>query len=97
MIELYKKLERAAGSAPPRLPVPRIVTIFSKCAEYGIQDGVIKRLHFNDLQVLIYSLDIQNIRQQLKNAAKMKSGSKQQPRVIDISQEEAAKFLKRGL
>lgn len=56
---------------------------------------MIKRLHFNDLYVLILSLDIQNIKNTLRHKQKMADKNKG-VEVRDISQEEAVRFLKGG-
>jgi len=61
-----------------------------------VQDCVIRRLHFNDLQVLIMSIDIANIKQQLRQLKKMQN-AKQAKNIVDISQTDAVKFLKGGL
>jgi len=65
-----------------------------KCVEHKIQDCLIQRLHFNDLYVLLLSLDIADIRQTLRNRQAAKS--KNAPNVRDIPQTDAVKFLKGG-
>lgn len=75
--------------------MPRVITLFQKCVEHKIQDCLIKRLHFNDLYVLILSLDIQNIKNTLRHKQKMADKNKG-VEVRDISQEEAVRFLKGG-
>ena len=75
--------------------MPRVITLFQKCVEHKIQDCLIKRLHFNDLYVLILSLDIQNIKNALRHKQKMANKNKG-VEVRDISPEEAVKFLKGG-
>ena len=66
-----------------------------KCVEHNIQPCLLERLHFNDLCVLIYSLDITNLKQILtqKHKASRKGSD---ANVRDISQEEAVRFLKGG-
>lgn len=93
---MHKKLG-AEGVAKRKedLIVPRVITIFAKCVEHKIQDCLIKRLHFNDLYVLILSLDIQNIKNALRHKQKMADKNKG-IEVKDISPEEAVKFLKGG-
>lgn len=75
--------------------MPRVITLFQKCVEHKIQDCLIKQLHFNDLYVLILSLDIQNIKNALRHKQKMADKNKG-VEVRDISQEEAVRFLKGG-
>lgn len=93
-MSLFKKGDKT----PPEknsLNVPRYLTIIRKCAEYQIPDSAIVRSHFNDLYVLIMSLDIANIKQALRRqaAAKWKERGIQ---MRDISQADAVKFLKGG-
>ena len=75
--------------------MPRVISILQKCVEHKIQDCLIQRLHFNDLYVLLLSLDIANIEEQnkKKNKTAMK---KRNIEIHDISQNEALKFLKGG-
>ena len=75
--------------------MPRVISILQKCVEHKIQDCLIQRLHFNDLYVLLLSLDIANIEEQnkQKNKTEMK---KRNIEIHDISQNEALKFLKGG-
>ena len=75
--------------------MPRTISIFQKCVQHKIQDCLIQRLHFNDLYVLILSLDIQNIKDALRNKQKMKDKNKG-VEVRDISPDDAVKFLKGG-
>lgn len=75
--------------------MPRVITLFQKCVEHKIQDCLIKRLHFNDLYILILSLDIQNIKNALRHKQKMADKNKG-VEVRDISQEDAVRFLKGG-
>lgn len=93
---MHKKLG-AEGTSKRRedLIVPRVITLYQKCVEHKIQDTLIRRLHFNDLYVLIISLDIQNIKNALRHKQKMSDKNKG-VEVKDISPEEAVKFLKGG-
>lgn len=77
------------------LTVPRYVSIMQKCVEHKIQDVFIRNSHFNDLYVLIMSIDIANLKQMIKQArsAKMKQRNMN---VRDVSQADAVKFLKGG-
>lgn len=90
---MYDKIK--AENSRKRLVVPRAISILQKCVEHKIQDCLIQRLHFNDLYVLLLSLDIANIEESIKqkNKAAMK---KRNIAVHDISQNEAIKFLKGG-
>jgi len=75
--------------------VPRVISILQKCVEHKIQDCLIQRLHFNDLYVLLLSLDIANIEEQIKQKNKT-AMKKRNIEIHDISQNEALKFLKGG-
>lgn len=96
MQSVYKRL-----NPPPDenrkidLTVPRYVSIMQKCVEHKIQDVFIRNSHFNDLYVLIMSIDIANLKQTIKQArsAKMKQRNMN---VRDVSQADAVKFLKGG-
>ncbi len=92
-MQLYNKIK--VGESHKKLVVPRTISILQKCVEHKIQDCLIQRLHFNDLYVLLLSLDIAHIEESIKqkNRAEMK---KHNITVHDISQNEALKFLKGG-
>lgn len=75
--------------------MPRVISILQKCVEHKIQDCLIQRLHFNDLYVLLLSLDITNIEEQIKQKNKT-AMKKRNIEIHDISQNEALKFLKGG-
>lgn len=77
------------------LIVPRYITLMQKCVEFGVQDCFIRNTHFTDLCVLLYSLDIANIRAALRRRAADKD-RKRHIETHDISQAEAVKFLKGG-
>lgn len=74
---------------------PRVITLLQKCVEHKIQDCMIQRLHFNDLYMLILSIDIANIKQLLKRERQSKARTSN-VEVRDISGAEAVKFLKGG-
>lgn len=77
------------------LTLPRYITIAKKCVEHRIPDGIIQRSHFNDLYMLIMSIDISN----LKSMIRQKRAQDEQGRgytTRDISQEDAVKFLGGG-
>ena len=96
-MRLHRKLiKKESGASEKSLPVPRVITIFQKCVEHRIQDSLIKKLHFNDLYVLILSLDIANIKQALKQRRDVELKKHGGVEVRDISQEAALKFLKGG-
>lgn len=93
---MHKRLKLPSdGNRNPDLIMPRVITLYQKCVEHKIQDCLIKRLHFNDLYVLLLSLDIQNIKQVLRQRKQMKE-KKDGVEVRDISQSDAVKFLKGG-
>jgi len=73
--------------------VPRIITIYQACVKHKIQDTLIQRLHFNDLHLLLISLDIIEIRQAIFQLKKSKSNGQE---VKELNPEEAVKFLKGG-
>ena len=75
--------------------MPRVISILQKCVEHKIQDCLIQRLHFNDLYVLLLSVDIANIEEQIKQKNKT-AMKKRNIEIHDISQNEALKFLKGG-
>lgn len=93
---IYKRLNPHPDSDRKNdLTVPRYVSIMQKCVEHNIQDVFICKSHFNDLYVLIMSIDIANLKQMIRQAksAKMKSRG---VNVSDVSQADAVKFLKGG-
>ncbi len=95
-MRLYKRINgKAASNRKNDLPVPRFITLLQKCVEHKIPDCVITRTHFNDLHLLIMSLDIANIKQALKQRAKAEYG-KRGIEMRDISPDEAVKMLKGG-
>jgi hypothetical protein len=93
---LYGIFKRLCPQADDRkkLTMPRVLTLYQKCVEHKIQDCLIKQLHFNDLYVLILSLDITDIKQSIRN--KQAQERKNAPNVRDIPQADAVKFLKGG-
>lgn len=91
---IYAKLNPSPDSRSP-LPVPRYITIMQKCVEHRIPDAIIKNTHFNDLYVLIMSLDIANIKHAIQQIQKAKN-QKRGYNVRDVSAAEAVKFLKGG-
>lgn len=66
-----------------------------KCVEHNVQDCLIQRLHFNDLYVLLLSLDIANLKQAI-NERRNSEMKKRNIEVKDIAQEDALKYLKGG-
>lgn len=96
MQSVYKRLNPPSDeNRKIDLTVPRYVSIMQKCVEHKIQDVFIRNSHFNDLYVLIMSIDIANLKQMIKQArsAKMKQRNMN---VRDVSQADAVKFLKGG-
>ncbi|MBQ7977829.1 MAG: hypothetical protein IJ301_04515 [Clostridia bacterium] len=94
-MRLFNKIKSNDNTNQKRLAVPRVITIMQKCVEHKIQDCFVRTLHFNDLYVLLLSLDIANIKQMLKQQRNMQM-KKRNITVQDISQKEAVKFLKGG-
>lgn len=78
------------------LPVPRIITILQRCVTHGIQDSLISHLHYNDLQLLLMSLDIDKVREAIKAYRRAKMRSHGVEDVQELSASEAVKFLKGG-
>nr|DAI65388.1 MAG TPA: hypothetical protein [Caudoviricetes sp.] len=66
-----------------------------KCVEHNIQTAFIEKLHFNDLYVLILSLDISKMRQALKEKQRQKE-KQRGINVVDVNPGDAVKFLKGG-
>lgn len=79
----------------PALAMPRAIQLFQKCVEHKIQDCVIQRLHFNDLYVLLLSLDISDIKQAIRNHKQIAS-KKKGVKYRDVNGNDAIKFLKGG-
>jgi len=77
------------------LAMPRAIRLLQKCVEHKIQDCLIQRLHFNDLYVLLLSLDIADIRQAIHNQKQI-ANRKKGVKYRDISGNDAVKFLKGG-
>lgn len=93
-MSVLEKIDKTFSRDKP-LIVPRYLTIIRKCAEFKIPDSAITRSHFNDLYVLIMSIDISNI----KSAIRQRRSQKWKQRGIqmrDVSQTDAVKFLKGG-
>ena len=88
---ILKKLNPKSDYKP--LAVPRIITIFQSCVKHQIQDTLIQRLNFNDLHLLLISLDIIEIRQAISQIKRSKSNGQE---VKELAPEEAVKFLKGG-
>lgn len=91
---IWAKLNPSSDSRAP-LPVPRYITIMQKCVEYKIPDVIITQSHFNDLYVLIMSLDIANLKHAIQQTQKARN-QKRGYNVRDVSAAEAVKFLKGG-
>lgn len=76
------------------MTVPRFINIITKCIHHKIPDGLIYRVHFNDLLLLLMKLDIEELKQSLKM---LNSSTKKSNRYVDsISSEQAIKMLKGG-
>lgn len=96
-MRLYDKLSPNNKNSNRKndLIVPRFITLMQKCVEHKIPDVFITRAHFTDLYVLLMSLDIANIKMQLKQRTKNAQKARN-IQVRDISQADAVKFLKGG-
>ncbi len=96
-MRLYNKLypNNKNSNRKNDLIVPRFITLMQKCVEHKIPDVFITRTHFTDLYVLLMSLDIANIKMQLKQKSKDAQKARH-IQVRDISQADAVKFLKGG-
>lgn len=90
---LYSKLNNN-GQSP--LAVPRVITVYQRCIKHHLQDKLITELHFNDLHLLLMHLDIEDIKQILKQKSKEKMRANGIGDVKTLSPNEAVKFLKGG-
>lgn len=98
-MRLWALYEKICGASQKQnkhsLTLPRYISIAKKCVEHKIQDSFISRSHFNDLYMLIMSIDISNLKTAIKQkqttAAKNKGYTTR-----DISQSDAVNFLKGG-
>lgn len=95
LLRLYEKVCPNGSRNKNSIVPPRVITILQKCVELKIQDSMIQRLHFNDLYVLILSLDIANIKATLKRERQARAANADTD-VRDISGAEAVKFLQGG-
>lgn len=66
-----------------------------KCVEHRIPDAIITKTHFNDLYVLIMSIDIANLKHAIQQARKAQNKNNNY-NVRDVSAADAVKFLKGG-
>lgn len=92
--EIYNKLDPKPDNRKT-LIVPRYISIMQKCVEHRIPDVFIVKSHFNDLYVLIMSIDIANLKHAIRELKKAKA-PRRNYNVRDVSGEEAVKFLKGG-
>lgn len=75
------------------IAMPRVLWLLQKCAEHGISGNVIDKLHYNDLYVMIISIEIQNMRQYITNN-RNREIQKRNVEIEDVSGNEMIKFLK---
>lgn len=94
MRRLYDKIKSNHNKKP--LAMPRAIILMQKCVEHKIQDCFIKELHFNDLYLLILSLDIANLKQIIRQQRQQEMRRRNITPVRDISQTDAVKMLKGG-
>ena len=69
--------------------MPRAITTLQSCVRHAVPDSLIYRLHYNDLILLIMTLDIAKMKELLS----LKKSSKQDD-VVELSGAEAVKWLK---
>ena len=94
-MRLLRLLEAGEGTRPKRLSaVPRVITLYQKCASYGVADVLIRRLHFNDLVVLLLSMDIAAAREALRQ--RRRRTDPHGGEVRDLTPGDAVGFLKGG-
>lgn len=74
--------------------MPRVITIYKKCVTYNIPDILIKRLHYNDLLLMILGLDIAEIRHILTVEKKQKLQKQGIKEIKKLSAQEAVNFMK---
>ena len=89
MRRLYDKLKQPQNKKP-------LAMLMEKCVEHKIQDCFIKQLHFNDLYLMILSLDIANLKQIIRQQKRQEMQRRGIAPVRDISQADAVKMLKGG-
>jgi len=77
--------------------VPRFFTLYEQCIKYRVQDVLIRRMHYNDLSVLLMRLDIENIKQALRQQRQAKQKQRGIGEVKKLSASEAVNFLKGGI
>lgn len=96
LFEVYDKIaKRDTSKQKDKLAVPRAINIMQRCVDNKIQDCFITRLHFNDLYVLLLTIDINNVKQAIAQIKKAEN-KKRNINVREISQQEAVNFLKGG-
>lgn len=99
VLRLWALYEKVCGASTSKnkslLTLPRYISIAKKCVEHKIQDTFITKSHFNDLYMLIMSIDITNLKTAIRQR-KANSAKGQAYKTRDISQSDAVKFLKGG-
>ncbi len=70
--------------------MPRAITTLQSCVRHAVPDSLIYRLHYNDLILLIMTLDIAKLKELLSLQKKEKSD------VRELGGAEAVKWLKGG-
>lgn len=69
--------------------MPRAIATLQSCVRNAVPDSLIYKLHYNDLLLLLMSLDIAKMKELLS----LKKSSKQDD-VVELSGAEAVKWLK---
>ncbi|MDR1093445.1 MAG: hypothetical protein LBL66_04780 [Clostridiales bacterium] len=93
-MELRRLCAKLSQGETAPLPVPRVITVYQHCVAHGIPGALINGLHYNDLQLLVMSLNIAEARRQLKQHIRDKNLARGIRDVREISAGEAVKFLK---
>lgn len=70
--------------------MPRAIATLQSCVRHAVPDGLIYKLHYNDLQVLLMGLDIAKMKELLS----LQKGGKQEKEVTELSGAEAVKWLR---
>lgn len=94
-MRLLQKLSGGAKTAKT-LAVPRSITMFQGCVRHQVPGELIKQLHFNDLYLLLLTLDIDAAKERLRMQAQKRMQDKGIGDVREISGNDAIKFLKGG-
>lgn len=92
---LSNKLTKGYEKHANQLTVPRSIIVLKNCVKHRVPSDLIAKMHFNDLYLLIMSLDIQDLENAINNRRKQ-ADAKKGYEVKDIDPAETYKFLKGG-